>query len=375
MNRPLVVIVDDDPDSREALAGALAPDYEVVTFSSAQTALGELTALEPDVIVSDIVMPQMGGFEFRRSYAARFGHRETPFLFMSSLGDDETVVAGLNAGADDFLVKPVPPSLLRARLSALLRRRRRRETSAFRGDLRTTPLTRLLQFCEDKHFTGTLTVDAPTLKTTIRLEGGELDPDLTASQIDEIWELEAGEFLLESVAPRYDELAPSSRSTQLVGRLSTVPVRGQTLEVETTFTAHKTPTVVTVVLARNEPISKTRKSLDADADPATIQSAIDEQHDQAIASLYDRISTLRQANQPSPSSTRPPSPLDTSALVETVADPTPDVETLFDQGFEHARAGDWEKALAVWERGLAVDPSHRTLAVNVQVARRKLNRG
>ncbi|MBX7196625.1 MAG: response regulator [Sandaracinaceae bacterium] len=70
----------------------------------------------------DLVMEGVGGFEFMRRYTERFESLRTPFLFVSALGDDETLTECLEAGADDYIAKPVASAVLRARAAALLRR-------------------------------------------------------------------------------------------------------------------------------------------------------------------------------------------------------------------------------------------------------------
>lgn len=393
MSTPCVLLVDDEPEMLELLAGALPPSFEVRTFQSATDALRSLEDIRPDVIVSDIVMPQIGGFEFRRRYAARFGHRGTPFLFLSSLADDDTMVAGLDAGADDYLTKPIRPELFRARIESLIRRRRYDGTASFRGDFTTTPWTRLLEFCEQKRFTGTLTVDLGAAQLTLRVHGGELDRSVPSAVIDQLWDLASGAFLLESAAPSFDELEARRPVRAPTGRLSTIPVKGRTIQIETELARGDTPTIVSLVLAGSDTVSKIRKPIPPESDPVTVQALINEQHEEAIASLNDRISTLRHRrnrdSMPSPSTERSPQiappppasdaqsePAANSSSPEPVLEEpgTDDVSLLFDEGFEHSRGGDWQKALACWEEALALEPSNRTLRINVEVARRKLSR-
>lgn len=381
MNAPCVLLVDDEPEMLELLAGALPASFEVRTFQSAGDALRSLEDIRPDVIVSDIVMPEVGGFEFRRRYNARFGHRGTPFLFLSSLADEETMVAGLDAGADDFLTKPIHPELFRARIESLIRRRRHEGTASFRGDFSTTPWTRVLEFCEQKRFTGTLTVDLGGAQLSLRVHGGELDRDVPSAVIDELWDRRAGGFLLESAAPSFDDLEARRAPRAPTGRLSTIPVRGRSIQIETELAPGPVPTIVSLVLAGTDTVSKVRRPVPPEADIPTVQALIDEQHEGAIASLNDRISTLRYRrlhdSMPSPATER------SSQAEEERVDPEPTVldeegsdrvTELFDAGFEHSRDGDWQSALSCWEQALALEPSNRTLRINVEVARRKLTR-
>ncbi|HKB31225.1 MAG TPA: response regulator transcription factor [Streptosporangiaceae bacterium] len=116
-----VLVVDDDPAVRRSLATALGRDgYEVLAADGGSAAFAHLAAAPIDVIVLDVAMPEPNGLEVCRRLRAR-GVR-TPILMLTvrDLVDDR--VAGLDAGADDYLTKPFALAELRARLRALLRR-------------------------------------------------------------------------------------------------------------------------------------------------------------------------------------------------------------------------------------------------------------
>jgi two-component system, OmpR family, response regulator MprA len=116
-----VLVVDDDPELRSALTRALTIDgYSVSAVSNGAKALESMPELEPDVLVLDVMMPVLGGLEVCRRLRAR-GDR-TPILVLTARDQVGDRVAGLDAGADDYLAKPFALEELRARLRALLRR-------------------------------------------------------------------------------------------------------------------------------------------------------------------------------------------------------------------------------------------------------------
>jgi two-component system response regulator MprA len=116
-----VLVVDDDPELRAALTRALTIDgYQVSAVSNGAKALEAMPDLEPDVLVLDVMMPVLGGLEVCRRLRAR-GDR-TPILVLTARDQVGDRVAGLDAGADDYLAKPFALEELRARLRALLRR-------------------------------------------------------------------------------------------------------------------------------------------------------------------------------------------------------------------------------------------------------------
>jgi len=121
MSHVRVLVVDDDSAVRRSLSTALGRDgYEVVAAEGGNAALAHLAAINVDAIVLDVAMPEPNGLEVCRRLRAR-GDR-TPILMLTARGLIDDRVAGLDAGADDYLVKPFALAELRARLRALLRR-------------------------------------------------------------------------------------------------------------------------------------------------------------------------------------------------------------------------------------------------------------
>ncbi|GAA2045502.1 response regulator transcription factor [Catenulispora yoronensis] len=116
-----ILVVDDDPAVRRALEHALRRDgYQVSQAASGTEALQEHARAAPDALVLDVMMPEPNGLEIcRRLRAAGDG---TPILLLTARDLIDDRVAGLDSGADDYLVKPFALAELRARLRALLRR-------------------------------------------------------------------------------------------------------------------------------------------------------------------------------------------------------------------------------------------------------------
>jgi two-component system, OmpR family, response regulator MprA len=118
---PQVLVVDDDPQLREALTRALElDDYRVTTASNGVKALEAVGQHRPDVMVLDVMMPYVGGLDVCRTLRAR--KDKLPILVLTARDEVGDRVAGLDAGADDYLTKPFALEELRARLRALLRR-------------------------------------------------------------------------------------------------------------------------------------------------------------------------------------------------------------------------------------------------------------
>ncbi|MGN6332303.1 MAG: response regulator transcription factor [Motilibacteraceae bacterium] len=142
----LVLVVDDDPQLRAAVARALRLDgHRVDAVGDGAAALAAVRDRTPDTVVLDLMLPVVGGLEVCRRLRAE-GDR-TPVLVLTARDQVGDRVAGLDAGADDYLVKPFAVEELRARVRALLRRARpealpEEETAYVCADLRLDPFTR-----------------------------------------------------------------------------------------------------------------------------------------------------------------------------------------------------------------------------------------
>ena len=137
-----VLIVEDDTQVRTALARALNFEgYEVETAADGAEGLEKVLTGAPDAIVLDVMMPHVDGLEATRRLRARGD--ATPVLMLTARHEVSDRVAGLDAGADDYLVKPFALEELLARLRALLRRAEPETSEVMRvGDLTLDPATR-----------------------------------------------------------------------------------------------------------------------------------------------------------------------------------------------------------------------------------------
>lgn len=115
-----ILLVDDDAAIRLAFTAALTRrGHHVTTADSVATALEAAAEAEPDVGVIDVMLPDGTGFTLCRRIRDRWGF---PTVLLTARDEDADVVGGLDAGADDYVVKPVSPAVLEARLRAVLRR-------------------------------------------------------------------------------------------------------------------------------------------------------------------------------------------------------------------------------------------------------------
>jgi two-component system, OmpR family, response regulator MprA len=135
-----ILVVDDDPAVRSAIARALRFDYEVSEAGDGAEALSAHTTHVADAIVLDLMMPGIDGLEVCRMLRHRGDG--TPILVVTARDAVEDRVEGLDAGADDYLVKPFAVEELRARVRALLRRAGPAEGTLRFADVSLDPATR-----------------------------------------------------------------------------------------------------------------------------------------------------------------------------------------------------------------------------------------
>ena len=136
---PLVLLVDDDPGIRRSVAAGLELEgFRVLPASGGRAGLAAAASEKPDVMLLDLGMPDLGGLEVLK--ALRDGGDDLPVCVLSARDEVDDRVRGLEAGADDYVVKPFALEEVAARLHALLRRRPAGEDVALTvGDIELDP--------------------------------------------------------------------------------------------------------------------------------------------------------------------------------------------------------------------------------------------
>lgn len=119
-----ILIVDDDSDIQELLSYNLRKEgYEVKTAGDGKEAVAKAAEFRPDLILLDVMMPEMDGIETCRELRINSDLDETMIAFLTARGEDYSQIAGFEAGADDYISKPVKPRVLVSRVNALMRRK------------------------------------------------------------------------------------------------------------------------------------------------------------------------------------------------------------------------------------------------------------
>ena len=128
VDRPRILVVDDNADIREYVAGLLSGDYVVQTAVDGIDGLDQARALPPDLVLTDVMMPRMNGFELLAALQSDPVTVGVPVVMLSARAGEEGILQGLDAGADDYLVKPFTARELKARVRSNLELDRARRT-------------------------------------------------------------------------------------------------------------------------------------------------------------------------------------------------------------------------------------------------------
>ncbi len=119
-----ILIVDDELDIIELLNYNLKKEnFTVIAATNGIEALKIADKLKPDIILMDVMMPEMDGIETCRKMKENSSLKETPIVFLTARGEEYSELAGFEAGADDYIIKPIKPRVLISRIKALLRRK------------------------------------------------------------------------------------------------------------------------------------------------------------------------------------------------------------------------------------------------------------
>ena len=120
-----ILVVEDDPEMLAYLKSALGGEFETLTASDGETAFRLAEDSQPDLVLSDVIMPGMNGYDLCRRLKSTLATSHIPVILLTAMDDREHIILGLESGSDDYVVKPFDPQVLSARISNLLHERER----------------------------------------------------------------------------------------------------------------------------------------------------------------------------------------------------------------------------------------------------------
>lgn len=365
----MIFIVDDDNSVTEFVKETLSSDgHNITAFDSASRLLDSAAEEEPELIISDVMMPEIGGFALKEAYTNAYPSRQTPFIFLSSLSDTENVVRALDLGADDYLLKPVNPSILKAKVRSVLNRKKRYSVPVFYGDLAKLPFIRLLQFCELKGLSGEVEISGGGNYVKLQLKGGNLVLDnIDDSTLEKLYDQAEGTFVIYSFPTDFKEIedaaarkierpaAPLAEKERPMGRLSGVRANNMLFQLQTEFVTFPENTIVTIVILDGRVLMKRKKQAPPDSsDRKALEKMIEEQHVAVENEVREKINDLVKKKSG-----------DTDS-------PKEKFNRLFEDGFDKYREGNYDEALRIWEEAYSLNPADKILETNLGMLRKKI---
>jgi CheY-like chemotaxis protein len=329
-----VVVVDDDAYVRQLASHYLRPpEFECFAYGDPRDALMRLHDINPDLIVCDVMMPDMDGRTFFDVVKRSLQLKHIPFIFLSGVRTPEDIMATLEAGADDFLNKPFPLPRLVAKIRATLRMADRltsvaeQKPEAVNGVIGSAGILPLLKFCEDSRLTGRVTVESQGKTRWAEFIGGELveagGPTAPGEHaLDLLLAIESGTYGIEQKALDLDALKEVESKAQVEskppeaprvvrtavptngeehvsawevpipeGRFATVELRGQQVQVHTEGQNAPNFTVTTVIARDGVGLRKIETSwrhpLQRQGDQEMARRQVDRQHERVLATILE----------------------------------------------------------------------------------------
>lgn len=120
-----ILVVEDDPEMLAYLKSALGGEFETLSAADGETAFRLAEESQPDLVLSDVIMPVVNGYDLCRRLKSTLATSHIPVILLTAMDDREHIILGLESGADDYVVKPFDPQVLSARISNLLHERER----------------------------------------------------------------------------------------------------------------------------------------------------------------------------------------------------------------------------------------------------------
>ena len=178
-----ILIVDDNPHVLKLLSISLQKaGYEVQTAENGDQGIELVNKFKPDLVISDVMMPQTDGIEFCWMVRENSEIPMVPFIFLTSLNDQDMEIRGFRAGADEYLIKPVDRNVLLEKVETLLKRAKRVKTvedeqvsqkKGFEGNIADLSLAEMIQLLNLNKRSGTMDIIAEK-RGQIVFENGEM---------------------------------------------------------------------------------------------------------------------------------------------------------------------------------------------------------
>jgi signal transduction histidine kinase len=145
-DKPVILLVDDNADMRGYVTGLLGGRYRVMSAANGRIALAQAEKVHPDLVLTDVMMPELDGFGLLNALRSNPATRTVPVIMLSARAGEEARIEGVDSGADDYLTKPFTARELVARVEAQLKMTRLRKEAMTQETALTNEISRVRQF-------------------------------------------------------------------------------------------------------------------------------------------------------------------------------------------------------------------------------------
>lgn len=177
-NQIVILFVEDEPNMLQLFNKVFSEKgYQVLTATNGIRALEVIMTTMPDLIISDIMMPEMDGITFFQEVKERYGDARPVFIFLTAKVDENDIINGLTIGADDYLTKPVSIRQLQLKVEAYsnrLQSHRAQISSGLIGSIKDQSIADIIQFLEISKHTGRLSVQLKGRTASMILRDGKI---------------------------------------------------------------------------------------------------------------------------------------------------------------------------------------------------------
>ncbi|MCX7991138.1 MAG: response regulator [Proteobacteria bacterium] len=347
--KELVYCIDDSEDVLFFLESLLKDSYRVKCFSSAKTALIELDSEEPEVIICDVMMPEIDGIEFAKNYRELYSYRDTVIIFLSSVDDPEKISSLLADYAYDYLIKPVSEKVLSVKIEKAIEYVKQKRKSKISIDLANSDREKILKILSNEFYNTQLTLVNNDMYETYQISEGKLSEELNAKILNS-----AGKIIFSQSPVGSDKLYKKSisSSVKMKGLLSKINIKDKVITIQTEVANYPYLHIQSIADLGGKIIDKLTKKIEDGLEDAKVIKDIEELHRSLENKIKEKI---------------------TAKISENKKDGK-DFNVLLEEGFELYRTGHYKEALELWLEAKKIKPDDKILDVNIDILQKKLDK-
>lgn len=343
----LIYCIDDSKDDLFLIEAFLKDKYHLKCFIDAKSALIELDNEEPDIILCDVMMPEIDGFEFAKNYRELYSYRDTAIVFLSSLDDPEKISQLLNDGAHDYLSKPISEKVLLAKIEKTLKFVQEKRNQKTIIDLVNADREKIIKLVSSEFYNTKITFIDKDIYESYEIIEGKMDEEIKKKISNYHGKVILSQTPIEKEKFYKKIVQPSIKGKGLISKIS---LKDKVITIQTEVANYPYLHIQSIADLGGKIIDKLTMKIEADIDETTISRNIQELHNSLENKIKEKIS---------------------SKLSEPKKD-VRDFNVLLEEGFELYRSGKLKEALDIWFEAKKIKPDDKILEVNIDILQKKI---